>query len=166
MAKFSPPENFDFLRPKAWPEWRSRFMRFASVTKLIKKDSEVQMSTLIYSMGAAAEAVFKTFEFDEGEAVELSIVLEKFDALFISPRNTIHERAVFRLFASAPRLLEQKQGEPVEAYVGRLYDGAEHCKSPDKDDNIRDHMVTGLLDKKLSMDLKSDLTTAAGHTDG
>ncbi|CAL9696492.1 unnamed protein product [Knipowitschia caucasica] len=34
MAKFPPPEAFDFSRPEHWPEWRQRFQRYRTATKL------------------------------------------------------------------------------------------------------------------------------------
>ena len=64
MAKFPPPENFDFTRPQLWPEWRQRFQRFRIATKLDKVTGEVQVCTLLYSLGKESEHVFKTFEFE------------------------------------------------------------------------------------------------------
>jgi len=59
MAKFSPPETFDFSRPIAWPEWKERFLRFRSATKLNKEVGEVQVSSLIYAMGREADNISK-----------------------------------------------------------------------------------------------------------
>ena len=59
MAKFSPPETFDFSRPIAWPEWKERFLRFRSATKLNKEVGEVQVSSLIYAMGREADKISK-----------------------------------------------------------------------------------------------------------
>ena len=59
MAKFSPPETFDFSRPIAWPEWKERFLRFRSATKLNKEVGEVQVSSLIYAMGREANNISK-----------------------------------------------------------------------------------------------------------
>jgi len=67
MAKFKPPQNFNFEKPGEWPAWRQRFTRFRSATKLNYEDGDVQISTLIYAMGNEAENIFKTFVFAEGE---------------------------------------------------------------------------------------------------
>ncbi|KAK3758205.1 hypothetical protein RRG08_019678 [Elysia crispata] len=65
MAKFHPPENFDFMRPAGWPEWRERFDRYRKASKLHKEDEDldVQVSTLIYALGKEADKIFKTFTF-------------------------------------------------------------------------------------------------------
>ncbi|KAK3748784.1 hypothetical protein RRG08_043144 [Elysia crispata] len=42
MATFHPPENFDFMRPAGWPEWRERFDRYRKGSKLYKEDEGVQ----------------------------------------------------------------------------------------------------------------------------
>ena len=96
MAKFNPPENFNFERPSEWPAWKQRFSRYRSATKLGAEDGEVQVSTLIYAMGNEAENIFKTFTFTGDEKDDdFKTVLAKYDAYFIPKRNLIHERACF-----------------------------------------------------------------------
>ena len=51
MAKFAPPESFDFSKPETWPEWKQRFLRFRLATKLNKEEEEVQVAALLYGMG-------------------------------------------------------------------------------------------------------------------
>jgi hypothetical protein len=64
MAKFYPPEAFDFTKPGAWPDWKERFLRFRLATKLSKEAGDVQVSSLIYAMGREADKIFSTFSFD------------------------------------------------------------------------------------------------------
>ena len=57
-----------FSHPQTWPEWKKRFIRYRLATKLHNDDQNVQVSALIYSMGAQAENVFSSFTFNnEGD---------------------------------------------------------------------------------------------------
>ena len=157
MARFKPPGSFDFSRPGQWNEWRRRFARFATATKLAEDDGAVQVSTLIYAMGPEAETIFDTFTYTaDTDRDRLDVVLEKFNEHFVPKTNVIHERAVFyQRF--------QRQGETVEAFIRALYELATNCSfGALKDEQIRDRLVVGLLNKALSeeLQLRSDLTLA------
>ena len=54
MPSFKPPQLFNFREPQGWPEWRSQFQRFQTASELPDKSGEVQVSSLIYSMGPEA----------------------------------------------------------------------------------------------------------------
>lgn len=158
MPKFNPPEPLDFSRPQDWPEWKQRFTRFRSATKLKDEDGDVQVSSLIYAMGKQAEGIFNSFTFTP--ATDSSVydkVLTKFNDHFIPKRNVIHERAIFHK-------RQQNPGENVESFIRNLYEQAEHCAFDKvknfKEESIRDRIVVGLLDKEVStqLQLKSDLT--------
>lgn len=60
MAKLNPPECFPFDRSNQLADWKQRFQRFRSATKLDKEDGEVQVSSLTYAMGNKAEHIFKS----------------------------------------------------------------------------------------------------------
>ena len=93
---FQPPDPMDFTNPGSWHQWKSRFQRYALVTKLKKEDSVIQVSTLIYCMGPEAEQVFSSFTFEEdSDKDDYDKVLEKFDSHFIPKKNIIFERAKF-----------------------------------------------------------------------
>ena len=77
MPKFNQPDCFLFDKPADWPEWKQKF-RFRTATKLDRETPAVQVSSLVYAMGA-------------------------FDAYFISKRNVIHERAKLHKLARKPR---------------------------------------------------------------
>ena len=154
MAKFAPPSPLDFGKPQSWPEWKQRFQRYRVATKLTADDGTVQVNTLIYAMGVEAESAFRTFTFDDdADKDDYDVVLSKFDSYFAPQKNTIHERAMFNT-------RQQQSGESAEAFIRALFDLAEMCDFGDqKEDHIRDRIVTGLLDKNLSRDLqmKADL---------
>ena len=155
MAKFAPPEQFDFSKPEAWPDWKQRFTRYRVASLLTEDEETVQVNALIYSMGAEAEHIFKSFTFEsEGDANKYSVVMAKFDEHFIPRRNVIYERAKFHSRV-------QLSGESVEAFVRQLYELAENCDfGAQKDEQMRDRIVIGIRDKQVSqkLQMKSDLT--------
>ncbi|XP_048756258.2 uncharacterized protein LOC125667020 [Ostrea edulis] len=96
---------------------------------------------------------FKSFVFDDEEdAKKFAPVLKKFDDYFVPKRYIIHERAKFHQ-------CRQNPGENVETFVRNLYEIAEHCDFKDRDDQIRDRIVLGILVRGLSekLQLTADL---------
>ena len=65
MAKFHPLEKFDLTQPNRWPEWKQRFERFRVATKLNQESEDVQISSLVYSMGTEAEHMMKSIPSDK-----------------------------------------------------------------------------------------------------
>lgn len=153
MSRIKPPTEFDFQKPSTWPEWRKRFDRYVLASKLNAEAKEVQISTLVYSMGSEAEKIFGTFETTADTT--LAEVLEKYDNYFNPRVNVIHERAVFHS-------RQQGSSETVESYLRALYDLAEHCAFDKKEETIRDRLVVGLRDRELSekLQLQAELTLA------
>ena len=79
MPKLNPPDPIDFQRPK-WTEWKSRFTRYRVASKLTEDSGEVQVATLIYSMGNDAENIFTSFTFqEEAHKQDYEIVLQKLE---------------------------------------------------------------------------------------
>ena len=79
-----------------------------------------------------------------------SEVKVKFESHFVKKRNIIYERARFNQRS-------QGEGEPVDAFITSLYTLAEHCQfGVLHDDLIRDRIVVGLRDLKLSERLQLD----------
>uniref|UniRef100_A0A3B1ITQ0 Gypsy retrotransposon integrase-like protein 1 n=1 Tax=Astyanax mexicanus TaxID=7994 RepID=A0A3B1ITQ0_ASTMX len=157
MAKFNPPINFSFDKPSEWPDWKQRFVRYRTATKLDKEDGAVQVSCLIYAMGSESENVYRSFTFEEeGHSNDFDRVLGKFDEYFVPRRNVIHERACFHQRVQRP-------GEKAETFIRALYELSEHCDfGASRDENIRDRIVVGILDKDVSrrLQLIKDLTLA------
>ena len=96
MAKLSPQENFDFTKPAEWPQWKRRFERYRIASKLNSEEEEIQVATLLYSMGKLAENLFASLQFQsEDDRKKYKDVVEKLDNHFIPQRNIIYERACF-----------------------------------------------------------------------
>ncbi|CAM1332187.1 Uncharacterised protein r2_g4120 [Pycnogonum litorale] len=153
---YKAPESFDFAEPERWPVWKQRFLRFRTATKLDKESDAVQVSSLLYSMGQAAEDIFESFTWPaemSAETAKFDVCLSLFDSYFVPRRNIVHERAKFHART-------QGEGESAERYIRALYEMSAHCEFSDKDEAIRDRIVSGIRDKDLSerLQLKFDLT--------
>jgi len=157
MPNFKPPEPFPFSKPNEWPRWKQTFQRFRNCSKLNQDDEEVQIDSLIYTMGPQAETIYSQLNLTEDESKQYNTVLQKFDEYFQPQKNVIFERAQLN-----SRI--QQDGEPVETFISSLYERAENCgfDPKTKEEAIRDRIVTGIKDKELSkqMQLRSDLTLA------
>ena len=158
MPKFNPPKEFSFI-PAEWDEWRQRFTRYRIASKLRDDQEEVQVNSLIYSMGIQAESIFKSFTFEnEGDKLIYSKVLAQFDAYFNMNKNAIHQRALFQE-------CRQSAGETVEQFIRRMYELTETCEYKGdglREEMIRDRLVVGIKDKTVSqlLQIKKNLTLA------
>ena len=147
MAKFHPPENFDFMRLAGWPEWREHFDRYRKASKLHKEDEDVQVSTLIYALGKEADKVFKTLTFNSAaDANKYELVLQKHNNHFVPQTNILHERAKFYN-------RHQKVGESVEQFHRSLHDLASTCSFENLEEAVRDRLVIDLLDEEVAHQL-------------
>ena len=147
MAKFRQPNELDFTRPDQWPLWRTRFERYLIASKLSAETGEIQVNTLLYCLGADAETVFTSFNLSAEDAKDVTKVLDKFTNYFIPKRNVIHERAMFNQRIQQP-------GESVESFIRALHEMSIYCEFADKSNQIRDRLVVGLADRRVSRDLQ------------
>ena len=77
-------------------------------------------------------------------------VMEKFDGFFQVRHNVIFEWARFNQRNQLP-------GESAEIYIAELYRLAENCNYDNlKDEMIRDRLVVGIVDRKISQQLQMD----------
>lgn len=152
MERFqiSPPPKFDFTKPEEWPKWIRRFERFRIASGLELQPEENQVNTLIYTMGDEAEDIVTSLRMTEEEAGEYVTVKQKLERHFVVRRNVIFERAKFNQ-------RQQEQGETVDSFITSLHCLSEHCGYGQlHDEMIRDRLVVGLRDKKLSEQLQLD----------
>ena len=146
----SPPERFNFTQPREWPKWIRRFERFRTATELSSKGEEVQVNTLIYSMGDEADDILRSFKLSDEDKKKYSVVKAKFDAHFITRTNVIYERAKFNRRT-------QQDGESVDTFITDLFALAEHCAYKElHDEMIKDRIVVGLRDTSLAEKLPLD----------
>ena len=160
IYQVAPPEPFNFGSPQEWPKWARRFERFRTASGLSAKGEEVQVNTLIYSMGDEADDILRSFQLSEEDKRVYNTVKSKFDAHFVKKRNVIFERAKFNM-------RKQDRGESVDSFITDLYALAEYCGyGPLHDEMIRDRLVVGICDASLSekLQLDPDLTLAKALT--
>ena len=153
----SPPEQFNFNHPEEWPKWVQRFERFRIAAGLEEKTEEVQVNTLIYTMG---DDILRSFRLSEADSKKCDTVKSKFDSHFIKTRNVIYKRAKFNL-------RKQEKGESVDSFITALYELAEHCGYADLyDEMIRNKIVVGIHSSSLSekVQLDADVTLSKAVT--
>ena len=144
------PEKFDFSRQDEWPKWSRRFERFRQASGLSKEDEESQINTLIYAMGDQADDVLNSFNLTTTQLKSYHTVKTRLDEHFVVRRNIIFERAKFNR-------RRQEEGETADTFITALHAMAEHCAYGTlKDEMIRDRIVVGLRDAKLSEKFQLD----------
>ena len=150
VYQWSPPEKFTFRKPEEWVKWIRRFERFRQASGLAQKSEETQVNALVYAMGKEADGIFRSFRLTEGDSKKYDTVKESFENYFIKKRNVIFERTKFNLRV-------QTAEESVDNFITDLHSLAEFCEYGDLHDQlIRDRIVVGLRDKKLSKQLQMD----------
>ena len=149
--RLQPPEQFDFSNPDSWGRWKRRFQQFRLASGLANESAERQISTLLYSMGEEAEDVLLSTDITAEQRRTYDGVVGKLDDYFGVRANTIYERARFNSRS-------QQAGESAEQYILALYRLAENCDydHQHKEQTIRDRLVVGIRDKKLSERLQMD----------
>ena len=149
-----PPESFDFSKPQEWDKWIRRFERFRLASNLNASSEENQVNTLIYCMGDEADDILRGLTLTAIQTSTYKGVRDGFQSFFVVKKNVIYERAKFNM-------RKRRERELVDSFVTALYALAEHCSyGVLHDELIRDRLVVGLLDNRLSerMQLDADLT--------
>ena len=148
-----PPEEFSF-KASDWEKYLTRFSRFRVVSELDKKSEELQVSTLLYMMGPGAEDLTKSLNLSTAHLKSYKAVTEKI-TMFYEPRNNI-------LFSRAQfNTRTQKPGESTEAFVAACSALVTKCNYGSlQDELLRDRLIVGTLNKKLSekLQLMEDVT--------
>ena len=144
------PEKFDFSRQEVRPKWSRRFEPFRQASGLAKEEEESEINTLIYAMGDQADDILNFFKPSTTQLKQYHTVKTMFDEHFVVRRNVMFERAKFNQ-------RHQEEGETVDTFITALHVLAEHCNFGTlANEMIRDRIVVGLLDAKLSEKLQLD----------
>ena len=117
---------------------------------LAKEEEESQINTLIYAMGDQADDILTSFKLSTSQIKQYHTVKTKFDEHFVVRQNVIFQRAKFNR-------RRQEDGKTVDTFITALHALAEHRDyGTPKDEMIRDQIVVGLQDSKLSEKLQLD----------
>ena len=101
-------------------------------------------------MGDEADNILTSLDLSAADKKKYKTVLAKLDKYFIPRRNVIFERAKFNQ-------RQQMEAETVDNFITDLYNLAEYCEyGALRDEMIRDRLVVGLRDLKVSEKLQLD----------
>ena len=120
MSKFRAPDSFDFSQPAHWEEWITRWTRFRAITKLETETEEIQVSSLLYTMGPQSETVLNALRLSADDQKHYETVLAALNAYFKPKKYVIFERARFYR-------RNQMTGKPAEQFIRALYELADKC---------------------------------------
>ena len=91
-----------------------------------------------------ADDILKSFQLTATQKKKYEMIKERFENYFVVKRNVFFERVKFNRRIQA-------EGETVDTFVNALYCLAEYCGYGTlQDEMIRDRIVVGLKDVKLS----------------
>ena len=147
MSKFRASDSFDFSQPAHWEEWITRWTRFRAITTLETETEEIQVSSLLYTMGPQSETVLNALRLNADDQKHYEIVLAALNAYFKPKKYVIFERARFYR-------RNQMTREPAEQFIRALYELADKCDFTDRSTQIRDRLVVGILDERLSKEMQ------------
>lgn len=151
-VSLQPPESFNFADSSKWEVWIKRFERYRLLSGLSAKEENIQVATLVYSLGEKAEDIFNSFNLSEQHQTVYETVKSKFDTYFRPQTNHIFERAKLNV-------MQQQVGQTMAEFAVALQKQALRCgysNTAMRDECTRDRFVVGILDNKVSKKLQMD----------
>jgi len=141
FEKFFGQNNID------WASWIRKFERYRVTSLLNYEPQATQVSSLLLAMGDDAEYIYDSFGLENVTYEEL---VNRFGDYFERSINIIYERARFNK-------RNQLEGESFENYLTSLHKLVKSCNfGALKDEMLRDRIVVGVKDDKLSESLQMD----------
>ncbi|KAK0142411.1 hypothetical protein N1851_019855 [Merluccius polli] len=137
-----------------------RFERYRIASGLDRQSEEFQVNAFMYAAGDDAEDILSVLPLSDTDKKSYESVIDAFEKHCVSKRNVIYERACFNRRSQQP-------GESVESFITAVHTLAEHCQFRAlREELIRDRIVVGILDAKLSesLQLDAELTLAKAMT--
>lgn len=96
---------------------------------------------MLHSIGEEGLEIFKSFNLDESDARNMTVVIKHFDEHFIQKTNVTFERHLF---------FNKKQGgDPYEQYMATLKNISLTCNFGDLRESLVDIFISGINDAGL-----------------
>ncbi|KAJ3649934.1 hypothetical protein Zmor_021650 [Zophobas morio] len=141
------PEAFSFDKNE-WTAWLTHYERYRITTKLDTADEKVQINSLLLHMGQKVTKILETKKKDEYSFDTYAEAKQFFTGYFVGTTNIIYARAKFNR-------RNQKEGESAQEYITAIVALGKDCKYGQLEDElVRDRLVVGIRDQKLSESLQ------------
>lgn len=145
------PPTFSFKK-EDWQEWITHFERYRIATKMANVDEKIQINNMLLHMGPEVTRLLQTLQRAEDSFKKYDELKTFLDNYFVGTANVIYARAKFNL-------RKQKEDETAQEYISTIIELAKQCKYRDLENElVRDKLVVGIRDEKLSEKLQLDGT--------
>ena len=148
------PMDFSGNLADSWKTFISAFTFYRDALDISKRNQKTQCAILLHVIGKEAQEVYKTFSFEEGEANNYQILVNKFEETFLPQANTIYERFLFNK-------RNQREKESFDSFLKDIKTQVNQCAYGDmKDELLRDRIVVGITSESMQEKLlqTKDLT--------
>lgn len=127
-----------------WKIFQRSWKYYEIAAGLHKKSDEIRVCSLLNVIGKDGVDMYETFHWDqEGDAMKIANVLEKFEERCVPARNETYERYVF--FKR-----EQSSSESLDCYITTLIKLSETCGFGTlRESLVRDRLILGVKDGKV-----------------
>ncbi|UYV70685.1 K02A2.6-like, partial [Cordylochernes scorpioides] len=147
-----PPKQIGLneLNKEGWESWLESFEWYEIATQLSSKAPEVQVAIFMAAMGREAQNIFKSFNLNNADKNNLSIVKDKFNNYFSPKLNTTIERFKFNQ-------MKQKEDESFNDFLTRIKLQIANCKyAVMSDELLKDRIVVGIINNEIRERLLSE----------
>ncbi|UYV64834.1 K02A2.6-like [Cordylochernes scorpioides] len=147
-----PPKQIGLneLNKEGWESWLESFEWYEIATQLSSKAPEVPVAIFMAAMGREAQNIFKTFDLNNADKNNLSIVKDKFNNHFSQNLNTTIERFKFNQ-------MKQKENESFNDFLTRIKLQIANCKyAVMSDELLKDRIVVGIINNDIKERLLSE----------
>lgn len=150
VSKLVPlPDSFSFEK-KDWILWLTQYNKYRVASGLCAKTEREQINKLLLHMGEQVYAVLDILQKKKTDFNTFDEIVMCFHNFYLRKINVVQERAKFNL-----RI--QNEHESAYEYIASVIHLAKTCNFGElQDELVRDRIVVGIRNKKLSEKLQLD----------